>query len=105
MTSYMRSNSQPNITYTDFVVVHSSFGIVQGIVFPISGFVANAIGAKVAIVIGSLIFCLGIASTYFSITSTLAWVVVTYGCIQSVGQDLAIIPTIMFGKQKKSMYS
>ena len=66
MTSYMRQNGSPNITYTgdelvggffsiftpqfiftDFVVVQSAWGMTQGFVMPFSGFLINAIGAKV----------------------------------------------------------
>ena len=48
MTSYMRQNGSPNITYTDFVVVQSAWGMTQGVVMPLSGFLIKAIGQKVS---------------------------------------------------------
>ena len=47
MTSYMRQNGSPSITYTDFVVVQSAWGMTQGCVMPLSGFLIRAIGQKV----------------------------------------------------------
>ena len=47
MTSYMRQHGSPSITYTDFVVVQSAWGMTQGCVMPLSGFLIRLIGQKV----------------------------------------------------------
>ena len=38
MVSYMRQYGSPNLTYTDFIVVQSAWGMTQGTVMPFSGF-------------------------------------------------------------------
>jgi hypothetical protein len=39
LTSYMRQNGSPDLTYADFIIVQSVWGMTQGIIMPISGFV------------------------------------------------------------------
>ena len=56
MTSYMRMHGSPNITYEDFVVVQSTWGMTQGTVMPLSGFLIAFIGEKAAMVSGAFIF-------------------------------------------------
>ena len=67
MTSYMRQHSSPDITDTDFVVVQSTWGMTQGVVMPLSGFLINAIGQKASMVSGSILFSAGCALTYITI--------------------------------------
>ena len=55
MTSYMRQNGSPDLTYTKFVVVQSTWGMTQGVVMPLSGFLIRAIGQKVIIIIVCLV--------------------------------------------------
>ena len=43
----MRQHGSPDLTYTDFVVVQSTWGMTQGFIMPLSGFLINAIGQKV----------------------------------------------------------
>merc|ERR1719500_631346 len=59
LTSYMRQHGSPDIIYDEFVVVQSTFGMTQGIVMPFSGFLITAIGQKVSMVAGSVIFSAG----------------------------------------------
>ena len=47
MTSYMRQHGSPDLKYTEFVVVQSTWGMTQGCVMPLSGFLIRAIGQKV----------------------------------------------------------
>ena len=56
MTSYMRMHGSPNITYEDFVVVQSTWGMTQGAVMPLSGFIIHFTGEKLAMTAGSFIF-------------------------------------------------
>ena len=67
MTSYMRQHGSPDITDTDFVVVQSTWGMTQGVVMPLSGFLINAIGQKASMVSGSILFSAGCALTYITI--------------------------------------
>jgi len=99
MTSYMRqySPSSRNITSTDFVVVQSAWGMTQGVVMPLSGFLINAIGEKRSMVLGSIIFSSGCALTYFTINKELWMVAATYGFVSAFGQNIALIPTLTTG--------
>ena len=45
----MRQHGSPDLTYTDFVVVQSTWGMTQGFIMPLSGFLINAIGQKVIV--------------------------------------------------------
>lgn len=56
MTSYMRMHGSPNLTYADFVVVQSAWGMTQGTVMPFSGFLIQLIGEKAAMTSGAVIF-------------------------------------------------
>ena len=56
MTSYMRAHGSPNVTYEDFVVVQSTWGMTQGCVMPVSGFLIAMIGEKAAMTSGAFIF-------------------------------------------------
>ena len=56
MTSYMRAHGSPNVTYEDFVVVQSAWGMTQGCVMPLSGFLIAFIGEKAAMTSGAFIF-------------------------------------------------
>ena len=57
MVSYMRYNGiTPNLTYTQFVVVQSAWGMTQGTVMPLSGFLIRLIGEKAAMTLGATIF-------------------------------------------------
>ena len=56
MTSYMRMHGSPNVTYEDFVVVQSTWGMTQGAVMPISGFIIQFMGEKAAMMSGAFIF-------------------------------------------------
>lgn len=56
MTSYMRQNGSPNITYEDFVVVQSTWGMTQGTIMPLSGFLIRLVGERIAMTAGAVIF-------------------------------------------------
>ena len=56
MVSYMRQKSTPDLTYTQFIVVQSAWGMTQGTVMPFSGFLIRLIGEKAAMTIGATIF-------------------------------------------------
>ena len=75
MTSYMRQHVSSDITDTDFVVVQSTWGMTQGVVMPLSGFLINAIGQKASMVSGSILFSAGCALTYITINKVQAAVV------------------------------
>jgi hypothetical protein len=56
MTSYMRAHGSPNITYEDFVVVQSTWGMTQGTVMPMAGFIIHLIGERAAMSAGAFLF-------------------------------------------------
>ena len=82
---------------SDFVVVQSTWGMTQGTVMPLSGFLIAAIGDKAAMVAGSIIFSSGCALTYFTISQQLWMVAATYGFVSAFGQNIALIPTLTTG--------
>jgi len=97
MTSYMRQNGSPDLTYEDFVVVQSAWGMTQGCVMPLSGFLIRLIGEKMSMVLGSIIFSGGCALTYFTIDQEVWMVAATYGFVSAFGQNIALIPTLTTG--------
>jgi len=94
MTSYMRMHGSPNVTYEDFVVVQSTWGMTQGAVMPISGFIIQFMGEKAAMMSGAFIFSLGCALTYVTLNKELWMVAATYGFVSAFGQNIALIPTL-----------
>merc|ERR1719500_2352092 len=93
MVSYMRKHGAPDLTYGQFIVVSSAWGLNQGIVTPFSGFIVRIIGLKKAIFLGCTIFSIGTATTYFSLDSgNLMLVALTYGVTQAFGEVIALIP-------------
>jgi len=94
MSSYMRQHSSPNITNIDIAVVQFTWGMTQGLVMPLSGFLITAIGKKAAMVSGSAIFSAGCALTYITINKKLWMVAATYGFVSAFGQNIALIPTL-----------
>ncbi len=98
MTSYMRAHGAPNMTYTEFIAVQSAWGVTQGIVMPISGFLIRLVGWRFAMFAGCAIFSAGSALTYWTIGSgSLRQVAFTYGVVSAFGQGMALIPTMTMG--------
>ena len=42
LTSYMRQHGSPDLTYGDFIVVQSVWGVTQGLVMPLSGHISRS---------------------------------------------------------------
>lgn len=97
MTSYMRVHGSPNMTYGDFIVVQSVWGMTQGAIFPLSGFIIGVIGPRLAMFGGCFIFSLGSALTYWTLDHSLTMVAFTYGFVSAFGQGIALIPTMTIG--------
>jgi len=97
LTSYMRHHGSPNLTYGDFIIVQSVWGMTQGFGMPLAGYLIHWIGPRPAIATGCLIFSCGTALTYFTLNTSLPWVAVTYGFVGSFGQCIALIPTMHLG--------
>ncbi len=56
MTSYMRAHGSPNVTYEDFVVVQSTWGMTQGTVMPMSGLIIHYMGERASMTVGAFLF-------------------------------------------------
>ena len=98
MVSYMRYHGySPSMTYTDFMIVQSTWGMTQGVIMPFSGFIISVIGEKCAMVSGAALFSAGCALTYITINKELWMVAGTYGFISAFGQNIALIPTLTTG--------
>ena len=67
MASYMRHNAVPDLTYADFIVVHSAWGFTQGCVLPIGGALVAAVGTRAAVTVGSILFAAAPIVTAFTI--------------------------------------
>ena len=97
LTSYMRCHGSPDLTYADFIVVQSVWGMTQGIIMPLSGYISRLTGPRLAMLLGCFIFSGGAGLTYFSLDYGLVWVATTYGFISALGQGIALIPTMTIG--------
>ena len=62
-----RRHGHPGLTYNDFIVVQSVWGMTQGTVLPVSGYIIKAVGQRTAMVGGCCIFSMGAALTYITI--------------------------------------
>ena len=62
-----RQNGSPDLTYADFIIVQSVWGMTQGVFMPLSGFISRLIGARCAMLLGCFIFSSGAALTYFTL--------------------------------------
>ena len=59
LVSYMRASGAPsaaNLTQAEFVIVQSTWGMTQGVVMPLSGFLIELIGPKASMTLGATIF-------------------------------------------------
>jgi len=92
-----RQNGSPDLTYADFIIVQSVWGMTQGVFMPLSGFISRLIGARCAMLLGCFIFSSGAALTYFTLDMGLVWVATTYGFVSALGQGIALIPTMTIG--------
>ena len=64
---FSRHHGSPNLTYGEFIMVQSVYGMTQGIVMPFSGFLIGWTGPRPAMFLGCAIFSLGTALTYFTL--------------------------------------
>uniref|UniRef100_A0A0K2TEQ3 Major facilitator superfamily (MFS) profile domain-containing protein n=1 Tax=Lepeophtheirus salmonis TaxID=72036 RepID=A0A0K2TEQ3_LEPSM len=95
LVSYMRKRSEvPDVTYGDFIRVAALFGVTQGFIMCLSGFIVQFTGHKPCILIGALIFMSHTFMSLYSIDGSLWQVSFTYGFIPSLGQNLAYLSTI-----------
>ena len=67
MASHMRRSTRSDLTYADFIVVHSAWGFTQGCVLPIGGALVAAVGTGAAVAIGSILFAAAPIVTAFTI--------------------------------------
>jgi len=67
LTSYMRHHGSPDLTYGDFIIVQSVWGMTQGVTMPLSGFLVRWTGPRPAMFAGCAIFSLGTGLTYFTL--------------------------------------
>jgi len=93
MASYMRIKNGLDVKYSSFVLVQTVWGITQGLITPFSGFVAKVLGLKMSMYLGCFIFCVGTATSYFTLESQGVWpLAFTYGGVQAFGEVIALIP-------------
>jgi len=95
IVGYMRQEGH-NVTSTDMMVVQYTYGMTQGVVLPLAGVIIPLVGSKIAVLFGGLLFSLGPFLTSWCIGSGggLVTVTLTYGFLQSLGQQIAILPTL-----------
>ena len=74
------------------------YGMSQGIILPLSGYVAQFIGLKNAIIVGCIIFQIATYLTYYSLQHSLVTVSITYGFLSSLGANIALIPPMTIGR-------
>merc|ERR1719351_413922 len=93
----MRMNGSHDLTYADFIVVQSVWGMTQGVFMPLSGYISRLTGNRIAMLLGCMIFSSGAALTYWTLDMGVPWVAVTYGFVSALGQGIALIPTMTIG--------
>ena len=88
--------------YGDLTIIQLTYflvyGMSQGIILPLSGYVAQFIGLKNAIIVGCIIFQIATYLTYYSLQHSLVTVSITYGFLSSLGANIALIPPMTIGK-------
>ena len=84
--------------FADTLIFFAVYGMSQGIILPLSGYVAQFIGLKNAIIVGCIIFQIATYLTYFSLQHSLVTVSITYGFLSSLGANIALIPPMTIGK-------
>lgn len=97
MVSYMRlyTSNCADLTYGRFIIVHSAWGVAQGIVLPLAGLIVDAVGNNAAVIVGSALFAAAPVLTAASaIDESLGKVVITFGVTSAIGQNLALLPTL-----------
>ena len=84
------STSASDLTHADFLVVQSAWGVTQGVVLPLTGLL-SAYSPKILVTVGAVLFSAAPLLTSYCIDVSLLAVVVAFGVLSSVGQNIAII--------------
>lgn len=97
LTSYLRKNVDPEITYASSIWLNAAFMLGQGTLMSVGGIMENRCGPRLTCLVGSLIFCISIGLTYFTIQMNFLMVVLTYGFMSSLGVGLAYVAPLAAG--------
>ncbi|XP_076371144.1 apicoplast pyruvate carrier 1-like [Tachypleus tridentatus] len=84
VTSHLRKRINKDITYEETSWIFYAFISTSSLLY-FGGKLGCLIGRRWSMIIGSFIFCTGIAVTYWSIQHSLVATIITYGVIDSLG--------------------
>ncbi|XP_076367465.1 apicoplast pyruvate carrier 1-like [Tachypleus tridentatus] len=84
ITSYLKQRVKKDTTYEETSWIFCAF-ISTCSLFYFGGKLGCLIGRRWSMIIGSCIFCFGIAATYWSIQHSLVTTIITYGVISTLG--------------------
>jgi len=94
ITSYLRKNVHPGISYNDMVWVPTLATVSQGLCMTLSGHLEERIGVQMTIALGCLIMVSGVLLTSLAVQFSAVAVVFTYGCMFGTGTALAYAPPL-----------
>ncbi|KAI2796203.1 hypothetical protein RDWZM_007405 [Blomia tropicalis] len=97
LISYLRQHVDPEITYASSIWLNAAFMLGQGTLMMAGGIMENKIGPRLTCLCGSLIFCISIGITYYTIQLGFFYVVLTYGFLSSLGVGLAYVAPLAAG--------
>eukprot|EP00092_Neocalanus_flemingeri_P012275 GFUD01013231.1.p1 GENE.GFUD01013231.1~~GFUD01013231.1.p1 ORF type:complete len:473 (+),score=82.72 GFUD01013231.1:152-1570(+) len=81
LISYMRSTGyNPDLTYADFIFLSSTKTLLQGVSMPFIGALARKIGTRPSVAIGSSLYSIGFAATYFTSQLWFPLAILTLSC-------------------------
>ncbi|XP_076371159.1 apicoplast pyruvate carrier 1-like isoform X2 [Tachypleus tridentatus] len=84
LTSYLRKRVKKDTTYEETSWIFYAFIFTCSLLF-FGGKLGCLIGRRRSIIIGSFIFCIGIAVTYWSVQHSLVATIITYGVVDTMG--------------------
>ncbi|XP_076372993.1 apicoplast pyruvate carrier 1-like [Tachypleus tridentatus] len=84
LTSYLRARTEKDTTYEETSWIFFAFISTCSLLY-FGGKLGFLIGRRRSMIIGSVIFCFGIAVTYWSVHHSLVATIISYGVINTFG--------------------
>ena len=94
ITSYLRKNVNPDLTYNDLVWVPTLSTVFQGSFMTCSGHLEEKIGVQFTMALGCFIMVAGVLLTSITVRFSAVFTVITYGCLFGLGTALAYAPPL-----------
>ncbi|XP_053404678.1 uncharacterized protein LOC123553875 isoform X2 [Mercenaria mercenaria] len=93
MISYLRNRtSEHTLSNVDSLWINNAAQVVTPFAVTIGGLIDRRLGVRIATATGCIIFCSGVALTYFTIKKSLVMVALSYGALANFGSFIAYGP-------------